>query len=46
MWVLVKYEGKKFIGTAQKKVNGQYNVCCLEKPLPGINIPKKSKTNI
>ena len=21
MWVLIKYEGKKFIGTVQKKVN-------------------------
>ena len=42
MWVLVKYEGEKFIAAVQKKVNGQYNVCCLEKPL-GVNIPQEKE---
>ena len=39
MRVLVKYEGEKFFGTVQRKVNDHYNVRCLEKPL-GINIPQ------
>ena len=42
MWVLVKYEGKKFIETVQREVKGQYNMRCLEKPL-GTNIPQRKE---
>ena len=32
MWVVVKYEGEKFIGNVDDKKNGEISVQCLEKP--------------
>ena len=39
MWVIVVYEGEKFLGKVQDKKVGQFNVLCLEKQ-SGINIPQ------
>ena len=38
-WVVVIYEGEKFIGKVVNAVNGQAVVQCLTKPL-GINTPQ------
>ena len=46
MWVLVKYEGEKFIAAVQKKVNGQYNVCCWKSHWGSIFHKKKSEVSI
>ena len=39
MWVIVVYEGEKFLGTIQKIGNGKFNARCLEKAL-GITGPQ------
>ena len=39
MWVIVVYEGEKFLGNVQDKKASQFNVLCLEKPF-GINVPQ------
>ena len=38
-WVIVKYEGEKFIGNVDSKRNGEFLVRCLEKPF-GIREPQ------
>ena len=37
IWVIVFYEGEKFLGKVQEKKAGQFKVLCLEKPF-GINV--------
>ena len=39
MWVVVKYEGEKFIRNVDVKKNGEISVLCLEKPF-GIREPQ------
>ena len=39
MWVVVEYEGEKFLGNVQHKKNGEFNVLCLDKPF-GIREPQ------
>ena len=39
MWVVVKYEGEKFIGNVLGKRNGEFQVHCLDKPF-GIREPQ------
>ena len=39
MWVIVQWEGEKFLGTVTSK-GSSYHVRCLEKPL-GICVPQK-----
>ena len=39
MWVIVKWEGEKFLGNVDSKKRTSYHVRCLEKPL-GICVPQ------
>jgi len=39
MWVVVKYEGEKWIGKVMARKGGKVMVRCLEKPL-AVGIPK------
>ena len=41
MWVVVKYEGERFLGKILQKMCGAYMVWCLSMPF-GVNAPQQS----
>ena len=45
MWVVVIYEGERFLGNVQHKKKGEFNVLCLEKPY-GIGEPQSYESGI
>ena len=44
MWVVVKYEGEKWIGKVMDRKGGKVRVKCLEKPF-GIGMPQRFESD-
>ena len=42
IWVVVKYEGERFLGKVLQKRCGEYMVKCLSMPF-GVNTPRQSE---